>query len=57
MLPSFELKLLDCLCLYPNFPGVKAPPRYESEFLRFMIPLLDALREKGGQARPREVYD
>ncbi|MGH6841264.1 MAG: winged helix-turn-helix domain-containing protein, partial [Methylocella sp.] len=33
------------------------PPKYESEFLRFMNPLLDALREKGGQARPREVYD
>ena len=37
--------------------GVKTQPKYESEFLRFMNPLLDALREKGGQARPREVYD
>jgi restriction system protein len=27
------------------------------KFLRFMNPLLDALREKGGQARPREIYD
>ena len=25
--------------------------------MRFMNPLLDALREKGGQARPREIYD
>ena len=40
-----------------EFPGVKTPPEYESEFLRFMNPLLDALREKGGQARPREIYD
>ena len=40
-----------------EFPGVKTPPKYESEFLRFMNPLLDALREKGGQARPREIYD
>ncbi len=39
-----------------EFPGVKTPPEYESEFLRFMNPLLDALREKGGQARPREIY-
>ena len=36
--------------------GCKTPPKYESEFLRFMNPLLDALREKGGQARPRELY-
>jgi restriction system protein len=40
-----------------EFPGVKTPPKYESEFLRFMNPLLDAMREKGGQARPREIYD
>jgi restriction system protein len=40
-----------------EFPGVKTPPKYESEFLRFMNPLLDALREKGDQARPREIYD
>jgi len=40
-----------------EFPGVVTPPKYESEFLKFMNPLLDALREKGGQARPREVYD
>jgi restriction system protein len=38
-------------------PGVVTPPKYESEFLKFMNPLLDALRDKGGQARPREVYD
>lgn len=41
----------------PHFPGVKTPPRYEGAFLRFMNPLLDAMREKGGQARPREIYD
>lgn len=40
-----------------EFPGVKTPPKYEAEFLRFMNPLLDAMREKGGQARPREIYD
>ena len=40
-----------------EFPGVKTPPKYEGVFLRFMNPLLDAMREKGGQARPREIYD
>ena len=40
-----------------DFPGVKTPPKYEGAFLRFMNPLLDAMREKGGQARPREIYD
>lgn len=40
-----------------KFPGVTTPPKYEAEFLRFMNPLLDAMREKGGQARPREIYD
>ena len=40
-----------------GFPGVNTPPRYEAVFLRFMNPLLDAMREKGGQARPREIYD
>ncbi|MEK4035850.1 winged helix-turn-helix domain-containing protein [Methylocystis sp. IM2] len=39
------------------FTGVTTSPKYESEFLRFMNPLLDVLREKGGQARPREIYD
>jgi restriction system protein len=39
------------------FPGAKNPPKYEGAFLRFMNPLLDAMREKGGQARPREIYD
>ena len=43
--------------LISEFPGARTPPEYESEFLRFMNPLLDALREKGGQARPREIYD
>ena len=43
--------------LLPESPGVKTPPKYEAEFLRFMNPLLDAMREKGGQARPREIYD
>ncbi|WP_292529768.1 winged helix-turn-helix domain-containing protein [Methylocystis sp.] len=43
--------------LVSQFPGVTTPPKYESEFLRFMNPLLDVLREKGGQARPREIYD
>jgi restriction system protein len=43
--------------LLPGFQGVKTPPRYEAEFLRFMNPLLDAMREKGGQARPREIYE
>jgi hypothetical protein len=33
-----------------EFPGVKTPPKYEAAFLRFMNPLLDAMREKGGQA-------
>jgi restriction system protein len=37
--------------------GAKTPPKYQSEFLRFMNPLLDVLREKGGQARPKEIYD
>ena len=40
-----------------NLPGVKAPPKYEAEFLLFMNPLLDAMRQKGGQARPREIYE
>ena len=40
-----------------EFPGVKTPPEYGSEFLGFMNPVLDVMREKGGQARPREVYD
>ncbi len=40
-----------------NHPGVVTSPEYASEFLRFMNPLLDALREKGGQARPREIYE
>src|SRR5258708_31751745 len=40
-----------------EFPGVKTLPKYEGKFLRFMNPLLDAMREKGGQARPREIYD
>src|SRR5271157_4765142 len=40
-----------------EFASVKIPPKYEAEFLRFMNPLLDAMREKGGQARPREIYD
>ena len=40
-----------------GFPGVKTPQKYEGAFLRFMNPLLDAMREKGGQARPREIYD
>ena len=39
------------------FPGMKRKPRYRSEFLRFLQPVLDALRDKGGQARSREVYD
>jgi restriction system protein len=40
----------------PEFPG-NTPPHYRSEFLRYLQPLIDALRDKGGQARPREVYD
>ena len=40
-----------------EFPGVTTPPISEAKFLRFMNPLLDAMREKGGQARPREIYD
>jgi hypothetical protein len=40
-----------------EFPAVKTPPKYEAAFLRFMNPLLDAMREKGSQARPREIYD
>lgn len=40
-----------------TYPGVVNQPEYTSEFLRFMNPLLDALREKGGQARPREIYE
>jgi restriction system protein len=43
--------------LLSKFPGIKTPPKYEAEFLRFMNPLLDAMREKGGQARPREIFD
>jgi restriction system protein len=41
----------------PKFAGLKTPPKYEAGFLRFLNPLLDAMREKGGQARPREIYD
>jgi len=40
-----------------EFPGVKTPPKYEARFLQFLNPLLDALREKGGQSRPREIYE
>ncbi len=40
-----------------EFPGVKTPPKYTGSFLRFMNPVLDAMRDKGGQARPREIYD
>lgn len=40
-----------------EFPSVKTQPHYQSEFLRYLNPLLDALRVKGGQARPREIYD
>jgi restriction system protein len=36
--------------------GAKHSRQYQSEFLRFMNPLLDVLRDKGGQARPREIY-
>jgi restriction system protein len=43
--------------LISEYPGVKTLPKYEGAFLRFMNPLLDAMREKGGQARPREIYD
>jgi hypothetical protein len=50
-------KRLDYRVPPSEFPGVKTPPRYEAEFLRFMNPLLDAMREKGGQVRPREIYD
>ncbi len=32
-----------------TYPGVVNQPEYTSEFLRFMNPLLDALREKGGR--------
>jgi restriction system protein len=41
----------------PKFAGVKTPPKYEAKFMRFMNPLLDVMREKGGQARPREIYN
>ncbi|MGD0430378.1 MAG: winged helix-turn-helix domain-containing protein [Acetobacteraceae bacterium] len=40
-----------------EFLRVRTPPKYEAEFLRFMNPLLDAMRDKGGQARPREIYE
>jgi restriction system protein len=40
-----------------DFPGVTTPPKYKAKFLRFMNPVLDAMRERGGQARPREIYD
>ena len=40
-----------------ELPGVKTPSKYTAGFLRFMNPVLDAMREKGGQARPREIYD
>ena len=40
-----------------EFPGVKTPPKYEGVFLRFMNPLLDAMRERGGKPGPREIYD
>jgi restriction system protein len=48
---------LNCLMPPSEIPGVKTPPKYEAEFFRFMNPLLDAMREKGGQARPREIYE
>lgn len=40
-----------------TFPGTTTPPKYQSEFLRFMNPLLDVAREKGGEVRPGEIYD
>jgi hypothetical protein len=32
-----------------DFPGVKTLPKYESEFLKFMNPVLDAMREKAAK--------
>lgn len=43
--------------LISEFPGLRVPPKYRAKFLRFMAPLLEAMREKGGQARPREIYE
>ncbi len=40
-----------------EFPGVKTPPKYKAQFLRFLNPVLDALREKGGEARPPQIYE
>lgn len=40
-----------------EFLGVQTQPQYDAEFLRFMNPLLHAMREKGGQAKPREIYE
>ncbi len=40
-----------------KLPGVKTPPKYKADFLRFMNPLLDAMRDKGGQAKPREIFE
>jgi restriction system protein len=52
-----RLKTIWTAMTLPTFPGVRTPPLSEAKFLRFMNPLLDAMREKGGQARPREIYD
>lgn len=38
-------------------PTAKAIPNSAKDILRFVNPLLDVLHEKGGQARPKEVYD
>jgi restriction system protein len=40
-----------------KLPGVKRPPKVGAKFLRFVDPLLDAMRKRGGQARPREIFD
>lgn len=40
-----------------EYPGLKTEPQYRSEFLKYMAPLIEIQREKGGQTRPKEIYD
>ncbi|MBL4748877.1 MAG: restriction endonuclease [Magnetovibrio sp.] len=40
-----------------KYPGLKNPPKSKAEMLVWMAPLLRTLHSKGGQARPREVYE
>ncbi|MBL4747762.1 MAG: winged helix-turn-helix domain-containing protein [Magnetovibrio sp.] len=40
-----------------KYRGLKTPPKSKAEILIWMAPLVATLDSKGGQARPREVYE